>query len=125
MRGTRRGEAMQLPGEKPVLPPPIPPRLRRSDQSTDRLASHRPTSTAIAVVATLDIEALYRQHLLDGLPPAIQSAFVALGDPEWTAICRQAIRAQSRLLNETGGASRCLRRDEPWPLADFLPTMFS
>jgi hypothetical protein len=123
--GTRRGDGLLRPGEKPALPPPTPARMQRGCRPTDRLASHRPTSTTIAVVATLDIEAVYRQLLRGDLPPAVRSAFVALDDPEWTAICRQAIRAQSQLLDETDGVNRHLRRDRPWLLADFLPTMRS
>jgi hypothetical protein len=123
-RGTRMGEAFLSPGNRPVLPPSISSRTRRSVQSIEP-ASRLQVSTAIAVVATLNIEAALMQHLGGDLPPRIRAVFTALGPPEWTDVCRQAIRMQSRLLDEANGANRCLRQDEPWLLTEFLPTMRS
>ena len=120
--GTRRGEPAMRPGERIVLPPPIPPRITRCNQPIDRPLGHLYASTAIAVMATLDIEAVY-QHLRDDLPPSVQAAVTALGDPEWTTVYRQAIRTQDRLLQETSSHNRDLRRHEPLLLADFLPAM--
>jgi hypothetical protein len=121
--GTRHGGGPLRSGEKPVWPPPLPSRTRRADQPVDRLASRKQAGIAIAVVATLDIEAVYRQHLLGGLPPAIRSAFAALSPPEWTDVCREAIGTQRRLLDAADGVHQSLLRDEPWLLAEILPTM--
>lgn len=120
---TRLGGDVMRPGERLVWPPPLPPPIRRDQPIAP--ASQSQISAAIAVVATLDIEALAREHVGDGLPPAIQSAFTVLGPPDWTTICLKAIRGQSQLLREADGANRGLRRDEPWLLAEFLPTMRS
>jgi hypothetical protein len=115
--GTRMGGGRLRPGEKPVLPPPLPqypPRIERPE-------AQQCATAAIALVATLDIEAVIRQHLSGQLPPAIWSAYTALGRPEWMTVCRKAIRTQRSLLNETDDSYRALRRDEPLLLADFLP----
>jgi len=122
--GTRHGEAFLRPGEKPTLPPPIPPRIGRPDQVIDRPLGHRYAGNALAVVATLDLDAIYRQTLAE-LPPSIRVAVTALGDPEWSTVCRQAIRTQERILADTQNTHHDLRRDDPWLLAAFLSTMRS
>lgn len=118
--GTRRGEAFLRSGEKPRLPPSLP--IRRQHQAIVP-ANGLQISSAIAVVATLDIETVYMERLGGTLPPRVESAFAALGPPEWVSICSGAIREQNRLLTATDSTHLGLRRDEPLLLAEFLPTM--
>jgi hypothetical protein len=116
----REGSRPLRPGEISVLPPELP-RLRRERVQPVASSPGLVASTAIAVVVTLNLDAVYA-YPLGQLPPSIRSAVGLLDRSDWTSVCREAARAQSQLLDEACGVHRDLRHSEPWPLADFLPT---
>lgn len=120
-KGTRRGEACLRPGEKPVLPPPLP----QDQPQIERPEAQQCATAAIALLATLDIEAVIKQRLNGRLPPAIWSTYTALGQPDWMTVYRRAIRLQQRLLDEANRPYHDLRRSEPLLLAEFLPASLS
>lgn len=117
--GTRMGEASLAPGEKLTFPPPLPPRTRRMEHAVRSLNDLRPTSTVIAVVATLDMNTVC-QMAPSELPPEIRWAVQSLNDREWATVRREAMRAQRQFISAASGTHRWLRRDEPWLLADLL-----
>lgn len=81
--------------------------------------------TAIAVAATLDIEAVY-VHRKDGeLPPEIQTALASLGDSDLFAVCRHAIKTQRHLIEQRDDMQQEFFRERPWLLAPFLSTLSS
>jgi hypothetical protein len=120
----RMGNAPLRPGEKPVWPPPIPPRTLRRGHSLTSSNDQRYVGSILAVMATLDMDEVCRLSPSD-LPPEIKWTVRALSEQEWRAVCREAIKAQRRFIGMTQGIHCQLRRDEPWLLAEFLPTMRS
>jgi hypothetical protein len=117
-RGTRMGEAFLRPGEKPVLPPSLSQLLEQPTQDRP-FVSEIHSSSIIAVVATLDLGAVYRQHLGD-LPPSISPHVASLGPVDWPTVCRSAIRAQEAMLTGPLDTKATLLRGQPWLLDDFL-----
>jgi hypothetical protein len=116
------GDRPWRPGERLVWPPPLPPRPPGRGGAIDPRNNQRYTASVVAVMATLDLEAV-RPIAPSSLPPEIMWAVRAFSDAEWAAVAREAIRMQRRIIGATQGAQSQLRRDDPWLLADFLPTM--
>jgi hypothetical protein len=120
MSGTRQGGPFL--DEKPVWPPPLPPRTLRRGHPLTSANDQRYVGSIIAVMATLDMDEVCRLSP-SNLPPEIKWAVRALDTVEWTAVVREVLSEQRRLMAAASGNYRDLRRDEPWLLAEFLPTM--
>lgn len=120
--GTRMGgPGSPRRGERPVLPPPLPPRTLRPGHPLTSQNDQRYVGSIVAVMATLDMNAIC-QLAPSELPPEIKWAIRALDEQEWLAIRRESIRAQADFIELTQGAYRQLRRGEPWALDQFFKT---
>jgi hypothetical protein len=111
-----------VPSERVVLPPPLRPANSRTSNRATTPNDQRYIGTIIAVMATLDLGTVSRLAPSE-LPPEIRWATQSLSDDEWAAVFREAIRAQHLFTGAAQGIYRRLRRSEPWPLAEFLPTV--
>lgn len=110
---TSAREGRQLrSGKRPVLPPPLPPRTLRRGHPFASANDLRYVGSIVAVVATLDMDAI-RRLVASELPPEIKWAVQPLSNPEWIAIRDEAIRAQNQFIEATCGTNRHLRRSEP------------